>query len=87
MSMAHRTIKMAAAYWDKGDPANEGWAYRLRFSDNTSESGPMNSVDDADVKAELDALIAAAGGSGESRYRDFGEGSFYWATNLSAEVP
>lgn len=34
-----RTATECKIYWDTQDPANEGWAYRVLFSDGHEESG------------------------------------------------
>jgi hypothetical protein len=62
-----RTLTAARAYYDTSDPRNEGWAYRLYWSDDHEESGPMDADTDdhAEVLTELRAMVASYGGSGE----------------------
>lgn len=58
---ASRTLTSAIAYTDSQDSSDVGWAYRLRYSDGHEESGPMDATTRPQAKAELRAMIEAAG--------------------------
>ncbi len=40
--MTTATIDKIAVYWDKHDPAGEGWAFTVRFVDGREEGGPSD---------------------------------------------
>ena len=79
-----RTLISATAYVDSQVPGHEGWAYRLVYLLDEStheESGPMDAaLGSGDERAELRAMIEAAGGPGNAPlvYSDGGEGSHRW---------
>lgn len=59
------TLTTATIYWDTQDPTNEGWAYRVRYSDGHEESGEwdamINERDGGVADAVID-LVAQHGG-------------------------
>lgn len=78
-----RNIETATAYFDRQDPSNEGWAYRIRFDNGDEESGPMDATtdDNAEALTELEAIVGRWGGdwdAGDWRYRDSEDGHYVW---------
>lgn len=78
MSTTSRTLTSALAYTDDQDPSDIGWAYRLRYSDDHEESGPMDATNRAQAKAELRAMIEAAGHTDVTIERD-DDGNLTWS--------
>ena len=58
----NRTVTRVLIYWDSQDSINEGWAYRVTFSDGTEESGISGfpQQDDATREQLRDAVVAVA---------------------------
>lgn len=59
-----RTINEVRVYWDSQDPTNEGWAYRVDYSDGHRESGSLSDYVDlpmlTDSAALSDAVVEVA---------------------------
>ena len=58
---ATRQATQVTIYWDAQDIANEGWAFRVRFSDGHEESGAYDNLGMNATAAQLrDAVVALA---------------------------
>ena len=65
-----RTLTTAAVYWDSSDKLNEGWAWRVAFSDSTHESGEYDGNIDEKNSGLHDAVVDIADQHGVSIERD-----------------
>ena len=55
-----RILTQAMIYWDNQDKANEGWAYRVRFSDGHEESGEWGwNVSDIDRETAMQEAVVS----------------------------
>lgn len=58
---ATRRATQVTIYWDSQDSSNEGWAYRIRFSDGHEESGSHDGLGMNATAAQLrDAVVSLA---------------------------
>ena len=75
-----RFLDLAIAFFDTSDRNNDGWAYRLTYSDGHEESGPMDATDGDEALTELWDLVADNAGSddGSVAYYGGGEGAYIW---------
>ena len=62
MTTETRTIRELTIYWDAQDPKNEGWAYRVTYTDEHEESGQWDWLDtDNASRGELaDSMVELA---------------------------
>lgn len=73
-----RTLVTAIAYLDDQDSTNVGWAYKLYYSDDHMESDAMDATNRTQAKAELRAMIEAAGHADVTIERDE-QGDLTWS--------
>ena len=70
----------AEAYIDHQDPSNPGWAYRIRYSDEHTESGELDAQDDRDARSDLYELLVQAGADAVGIRMD-ARGALVWSAS------
>lgn len=59
MSTSIRTVRRVEIFWDDQDSTDEGWAYRVHYTDGHEESGACSSGDPDDAIGDLAAAVAS----------------------------
>lgn len=54
-----RVVRRVEIFWDDQDSADEGWAYRVHYTDGHEESGACSSGDPNDAIGDLAAAVAS----------------------------
>lgn len=75
-----RTLAEATIYWDVQDRGNEGWAYRLTYTDGHRESGAVDGMSDHADMSEAETHLRDVSGvdfAGGAAMHDPADGGVY----------